>query len=240
MNQFRESAGRSAAKALSWRLLGTVTTSTIVFMFTGKWSLSLTVGGLELVSKTGLFWFHERLWDRLTYGRRLPQPSVIWFTGLSGSGKSTLSAAVTSEIAKKGLRVEHLDGDGVRALFPDTGFTKSERDSHIRRVGFLASKLERHGVFVVASFLSPYREARDSVRSMCQHFIEVHLSTPLEVCERRDVKGLYAKARRGELPAFTGVSDAYEIPARPELVIDTDVISIAKAVEKVLMEAGVK
>jgi adenylylsulfate kinase len=236
MSQFTETHGRSVAKALSWRVLGTVATSAIVFAFTGKWALSLFVGGLEFVLKIGLFWVHERAWDQLAYGRRAVKPSVIWFTGLSGSGKSTISQQVTQALQNKGLKVEHLDGDSVRGIFPNTGFTRPERDSHIRRVGFLASKLEEHGVFVVASFVSPYREARGFVRELCRNFIEVHVSTPLEVCEARDVKGLYAKARRGEISSFTGISDPYEPPTAAELVIDASRMPVPDAVATVLAE----
>lgn len=234
MRQFRDTHARSVAKAVSWRILGTLATSALVFIFTKRWALSLFVGGMEFVSKIGLFWVHERVWDRLTYGRKEANPSVVWFTGLSGSGKSTISTKVTEAMRDSGLKVEYLDGDSVRAIFPNTGFTRPERDSHIRRVGFLASRLESHGIFVVASFVSPYRESRDAVRAMCRSFIEVHVATPLEECERRDVKGLYQKARRGEISNFTGISDPYEAPERAELVIDTTTTSVDAAVAQVM------
>ena len=236
MSRYFETHTRSVAKAVSWRILGTLATSAIVFAFTRRWALSLFVGGLEFVLKIGLFWLHERAWDRLSYGRREARPSVVWLTGLSGSGKSTISQQVTESLRAKGLKVEHLDGDNVRSLFPNTGFSRPERDSHVRRIGFLASKLEKHGVFVVASFVSPYRESRDFVRNMCRNFVEVYVSTPLEECERRDVKGLYAKARRGEISSFTGISDPYEPPVGAELVIDTTLVSMEAAVAEVLSE----
>ena len=156
------------------------------------------------------------------------QPSVIWFTGLSGSGKSTIADSVEAELRRRGFKVERLDGDTL------TGFTREERDTHVRRVGFLASKLEQHGVFVVASFVSPYRDSRAFVRGLCSSFIEVHVATPLEECERRDVKGLYAKARRGEIRNFTGIDDPYEPPSNPELVIDTREVSVEEAANRVL------
>jgi adenylylsulfate kinase len=236
MSQYTETHGRSVAKAVSWRILGTIATSVIVFILTRHWALSLFVGGLEFVTKIGLFWLHERGWDRVRYGRRDLRPSVVWFTGLSGAGKSTIAQQVTYELRMRGLRVEHLDGDSIRTLFPNIGFTRDERDSHVRRVGFLASKLEEHGIFVVASFVSPYRESRDFVRSMCRNFVEVYVSTPLEACERRDTKGLYAKARRGEIANFTGISDAYEPPTQADLVIDTTQIPAPAAVTQVLAE----
>jgi adenylylsulfate kinase len=235
---FQETHARSIAKALSWRVLGTLATAGLVFIFTRRLVLSLAVGGLEFVSKIGLFWFHERVWDRLRFGKKQVDPAVIWFTGLSGSGKSTIANYVADQLRHRGFRVERLDGDSVRHIFPEIGFTRPERDAHIRRVGFLAGKLEEHGVFVVGSFVSPYEESRQFVRSLCRSFIEVYVSTPLDECERRDVKGLYARARRGEIKNFTGISDPYEPPKRPELVIDTRGITVEAAGEQVLAFLG--
>ena len=232
--QYSETHTRSVVKAVSWRILGTLATSTLVFLFTKRWGLSLFVGGMEFVSKIGLFWAHERVWDRLKFGRREAEPSVVWFTGLSGSGKSTISERVVKDLRASGLKIEYLDGDAVRSVFPATGFTREERDQHVKRIGFLASRMEAQGVTVIASFVSPYRESRDAVRAMCRSFIEVHVATPLEECEKRDVKGLYAKARRGEISNFTGISDPYEPPANAELVIDTTKTTVDDAVRQVI------
>jgi adenylylsulfate kinase len=231
---FRETHTRSVMKALSWRVTGTIATTLLVYVFTRRFALSLAVGGLEFVSKVGIYWLHERLWDRLSIGRTQARPAVLWFTGLSGSGKSTVSKWVAAALRERGLRVEELDGDSVRDIFPNTGFSKAERDTHIRRVGFLASRLEHNGVFVVASFVSPYRESRDFVRGLCGEFLEIHVSTPLEECERRDVKGLYAKARRGEIRNFTGIDDPYEPPVTPDLVLDTSRLSVEEAGARVI------
>lgn len=162
------------------------------------------------------------------------KPTVLWFTGLSGSGKSTISEKVYAFLKDQGYEIEHLDGDAVREVFPTTGFSKEERNSHVKRVGFVASLLQKHGVFVVASFISPYQDARDFVRDMCEDFTEIHISTPLKVCEERDVKGLYAKARSGEIDNFTGISDPYEEPEDPELSIDTTDISVDEGVQMVI------
>ncbi len=159
---------------------------------------------------------------------------MIWFTGLSGSGKSTVANHVADILRNEGRRIEMLDGDAIRAVFPMTGFTKAERDAHVKRVGYLASRLEFHGVTVVASLVSPYRESRDFVRSLCRDFVEIHVSTPIEECERRDVKGLYAKARRGEISSFTGIDDPYEAPVSPELVLDTSRMSLDEASARVM------
>jgi adenylyl-sulfate kinase len=159
--------------------------------------------------------------------------AVVWLTGLSGAGKSTIAERVCGELRERGLRVEHLDGDAVRDVFP-TGFTRVERNEHNRRMAFLAGRLEHHGVIVVASFVSPYLESRAYARTIARRFIEVHVSTPLEECERRDVKGLYAKARRGELRQFTGIDDPYEPPVSPELTIDASKVSVDEASRRIL------
>jgi len=148
-------------------------------------------------------------------------PYVIWITGLSAAGKTTVGEALVKKLNEAGENVEQLDGDHLRKLFPKTGFSKKDRDSHIHRVGYLAGLLEKNGVIVVASLISPYREARAFVRKQCNQFIEVYLSTPLEECEKRDPKGLYKKARKGEITQFTGIDDPYEPPENPEIEIDT-------------------
>lgn len=162
------------------------------------------------------------------------QGAVLWFTGLSGSGKSTIADRVVAELTRQGLPLEYLDGDVIRDIFPSTGFTRPERDAHIKRVGFLASRLEAHGVIVVASLVSPYESSRQFVRGLCRNYTEVYVATPFEECERRDVKGLYAKARRGEIKNFTGLDDPYEPPSNPELKIDTRHTSLEDAVRMVM------
>jgi adenylylsulfate kinase len=163
--------------------------------------------------------------------------AVVWLTGLSGAGKSTIAERVVAALREQGRRVEHLDGDALRAVLP-TGFSRAERDAHVRRVGFLASRLEAHGVTVVASFVSPYAESRDFARGLCRRFLEVHVATPLAECERRDPKGLYLRARRGEVRGLTGLDDPYEPPASPELTLDTSRVTPAEAAAAVLALLG--
>jgi adenylylsulfate kinase len=170
-------------------------------------------------------------------GTRPPAP-VLWFTGLSGSGKSTIAVRVHEELVKRGGAVEYIDGDALREVFPNTGFTRADREEHLRRTGYMASRLAAHGVTVVASLVSPYRESRDFVRRLCPSFVEIYVSTPLEECERRDVKGLYARARRGEIRNFTGIDDPYEAPEHPELTLDTRALSVEQCVAAVLERAG--
>ena len=150
---------------------------------------------------------------------------VLWFTGLSGAGKTTIANIVEPELERRGLLVEHLDGDIVRThLSKGLGFSKEDRDTNIARIGWVASRLARAGAVVVVSAISPYEEMRRHARSLVeQHapFVEVHVATPLEECARRDPKGLYAAAFAGEIDEFTGVSAPYEEPLEPELRVDT-------------------
>ena len=164
--------------------------------------------------------------------------AVLWFTGLSGSGKSTIASRVHRELEGRGVPAEYIDGDALREVFPNTGFTRAEREEHLRRTGYMASRLAAHGVTVIASLVSPYRESRAFVRKLCSEFIEIYVATPLEECERRDVKGLYARARRGEIRHFTGIDDPYEVPEHPELTLDTGAWSVDECVAKVLTRFG--
>jgi bifunctional enzyme CysN/CysC len=171
---------------------------------------------------------------RQTAGARSrPRGSVIWLTGLSGSGKSTLAAALGERLEASGRAVEVLDGDALRAAMP-TGFSREDREAHVKRVAYFASRLAHHGVTVVAALISPYRASRAHARSVCPSFVEVYVSTPLAVCEARDVKGLYARARAGLLKGFTGIDDPYESPDAAELEVDTSRRTIDDATADIL------
>jgi adenylylsulfate kinase len=160
---------------------------------------------------------------------------TVWFTGLSGSGKTTISKLVEQHIRHAGYRVESLDGDIVRQnLTKGLGFSKEDRDENIRRIGFVAHLLSRNGVIVLVSAISPYRQIRDEVRARIGDFVEVFVNAPLAVCEKRDVKGLYAKARRGEIRGFTGIDDPYEAPLKAEVECRTDLENVADSAEKVV------
>jgi len=148
---------------------------------------------------------------------------TIWFTGLSGAGKSTLANLIEAELRARSLRVEVLDGDVVRThLSKGLGFSKEDRDTNIRRIGWVCEVLSRNGVVAIAAAISPYREIRDEVRGKVGRFVEVYVSAPIDVLAERDVKGLYKKALRGEIKNFTGVDDPYEAPLNPEVVCHSD------------------
>ncbi len=161
---------------------------------------------------------------------------IVWFTGLSGAGKSTLAAMLSAELRKRGVRVEVLDGDEVRThLSKGLGFSKEDRDTNIRRIGFVADLLSRNGVVAITAAISPYREIRDEARGkMGERFVEIYVKASVEECARRDVKGLYEKAFKGEIKEFTGVSDPYEPPVDPEIVVDTESETVEESAGKVL------
>jgi len=224
-----ETKKRSVLKAISWRTWATITTAITVYFFTGEFALALTVGLLEVVAKMGLYFFHERMWQRITWGKKDAPSFTLWFTGLPASGKKVLGDRVFQELKRQKLRVERLDSKDIRPLFPEVGFSPEEVNCHVKRVGHLCSMLEKNGIIVVASFVSPYRKSRLEARNMANHFVEVYLRSTVEACEARDEKGHYAMARRGEYRFFPGVDVAYEPPEKAEIVIDTDQIPPEKA-----------
>lgn len=164
---------------------------------------------------------------------------VVWFTGLSGAGKSTLTEALAPALRERGCRVEVLDGDIVRTnLSKGLGFGKEDRDTNILRIGYVANLLARNGVAVITAAISPYRSTRDASRALVEGdgsaFVEAYVAATLEQCEARDVKGLYAEARAGTRPGFTGIDDPYEPPLRPEVVLPTGSEPMTASVERIL------
>jgi len=186
---------------------------------------------------TNVVWHHATITRERREALNGSKSVVLWFTGLSGSGKSTLAHAVEDALYQKNCRTFALDGDNVRhGLCGDLGFTPEDRVENIRRVGEVAKLFVEAGVIVLTAFISPYRQDRDQVRRLLPHgdFLEIYCRCPLEVCEQRDVKGLYKKARAGEIKEFTGISSPYEEPEKPELVVDTSLLSVEDSVAKVL------
>jgi len=160
---------------------------------------------------------------------------TAWFTGLPCCGKTTIADKVAEILKKRGYKVERLDGDIVRKdLTKDLGFSKEDRDENIRRVSYLAKNLTKSGLIVLATFVSPYKARREKSREEIGNFVEIYVKCPVEVCKKRDVKGMYKKALAGEIKNFTGVDDPYEEPDNPELIINSDKETIGESVEKVL------
>jgi adenylylsulfate kinase len=159
---------------------------------------------------------------------------AVWFTGFSGAGKSTIAEALTDKLKSYGCQLEVLDGDEVREhLTKDLGFSKEDRDTNIRRIGFVAKLLVRNGVIVLVPVISPYRSIREEMRANIKDFVEVFVNAPLSVCEKRDVKGLYKKVRAGEIKQFTGIDDPYEPPNNPEVECRTDIEELDESVAKI-------
>ncbi|EDX87205.1 adenylylsulfate kinase [Synechococcus sp. PCC 7335] len=160
---------------------------------------------------------------------------TVWFTGLSGAGKTTINDALKLKLEERGVKFEVLDGDIVRTnLTKGLTFSKEDRDTNVRRIGFVCDLLTRNGVIVLVAAISPYRAIREEVREKIGDFIEVYVSAPVEECEKRDVKGLYAKARAGEIKQFTGISDPYEAPTNPEVNCETHKETLEESVNKVI------
>lgn len=212
---------RSLIKTLTWRFWATPVTVTLVWIVANDPALAFMVGLAEAFVKSLFYFLHERLWVSLSFGKPHCKPAVIWLTGLSGAGKTTIAKELIALLETRNVPVQWLDGDVTRHFLPNLGFSREARDHNVQTAGFIAHTLESRGVTVVASYIAPYRNARHKVRQMCQHFVEVYVATSLETCEKRDVKGLYAKARSGEITCMTGLTDPYEVPESPELVIET-------------------
>lgn len=190
-------------------------------------------------ASTNVVWHNATVTRARREAQNNHRGAIIWFTGLSGAGKSTLAHAVEEALHQRGCRTFVLDGDNVRhGLCGDLGFSSDDRIENIRRVGEVAKLFMEAGVIVLTAFISPFRADRQRVRGMVAHgeFIEVYCDSPIEVCETRDVKGLYKKARAGQISDFTGISSPYEAPNKPELTVNTGVDGLSECVAQVLDE----
>jgi len=188
---------------------------------------------------SNVVWHHATVTRARRELQNCHRGAIIWFTGLSGSGKSTLAHAVEEALHQRGCRTFVLDGDNVRhGLCGDLAFSAEDRQENIRRIGEVAKLFMEAGVIVLTAFISPYRADRERVRGMVGHgdYIEIYCDTPLEICESRDVKGMYKKARAGEIAEFTGISSTYEAPKNPELVVNTGTLALDTCVQQVIGE----
>lgn len=228
---FRETNRRSILKGITWRALATSTTVLIVFVFFGRLDLAIAAGVLETVLKIALYWAHERAWHKVRWGRERISPFNLWFTGLPSSGKTTIADAVYAELEKLHIPIERIDSKDIRDLIPNIGYSRDERNRHLKRVGHLIQTLQNNSISTVASFISPYSESRKALREMVENNIVVYIKADIETCKQRDTSGNYAKALAGEYPNFTGISDVYEEPKHAEITIDTDRLSVEESVK---------
>jgi adenylylsulfate kinase len=207
---------------------------------------NLNITPFKMTKKsTNTVWHHATISRADREALHKHKSVILWFTGLSGSGKSTLAHAVEDQLHKTGISTFVLDGDNVRhGLCSDLGFTDSDRVENIRRIGELAKLMTEACVITLTAFISPFKFDRDAARKLVPHgdFLEIYCQCPIETCEQRDVKGLYKKARAGEIPFFTGIDSPYEAPVQPELLVNTYELTLDESVEKVLnllMQRGI-
>ena len=218
-------------KAIIYRIYSSLITFIISFILTQHFLVSLSIGVLDSVIKIFSYYLFEVIWSEFT--GLSAKPAVIFLTGLSGSGKTTIARALMIKLQKKGVVPVLLDGDEIRNVIRQTGFDEQSRKNHNLNVGYMASLLEGQGNFVIVSLISPYEDTRNIIRGMCKNFKEVYIRTDLKVCMERDSKGLYAKAIKGEIKEFTGISAPYFPPKNPEVSIDTAALSVQESVRKI-------
>jgi len=231
---YKETNLRSIAKGISWRFVATGTTIVIVYVFFGRLDLAIATGLLETVAKVGLYWGHEKVWHKIRWGRKRIEPFNLWFTGLPLSGKTTIADKVYKRLQKLDIPIERIDSKDIRELIPDIGYTREDRNRHIKRVAHLIQTLQKNSISTVCSFVSPYRESRKMIRKMVKNNIVVYVKASIETCKKRDYKGVYVKALKGEIKNFTGISDIYEEPKCAEIVIDTEKISADEAADMIV------
>ncbi|MGA1863040.1 adenylyl-sulfate kinase [Deferribacter thermophilus] len=219
---FIETKKRSLLKAISWRVFASLTTTLIVFVFFGRLDLAIAAGVTETVIKIGIYFVHERIWEKIKFGKKRVDPFVLWFTGLPLSGKSTIADKVYEKLVKYDhLLLQRLDSKDIREMIPEVGFSKEERIRHLKRVAFLVKTLQSNSISVIASFVSPYIDIREYVRNNTKNFIEIYVKANIEECKKRDYKGVYKKAEKGEIKNLTGIHEKYEEPESPEIILDT-------------------
>lgn len=221
-------------KSIIYRVYSFIIAFVVTFIFTGNLELSFTIGIVENAVKILTYYFFDIIWDKVTKNKY--RNSIVFFTGLSGAGKTTIAKALIEKLRKSGHQAMLLDGDEIRDIFKNYGFDKEARLKHIADISKMAAFLQKQGIIPIVSLISPYEEARQHARSLTKDFTEVYVSTSLTECEIRDVKGLYAKARSGEIKDFTGIHTTapYEAPVNPDITLDTAKVDIDYCVNTIL------
>jgi adenylylsulfate kinase len=227
---------KNITKSIFYRIYSSFITFIIAYILTQNLTASISIGVLDSIIKIFSYYFFEGIWSKITGIKN--KPCVVFLTGLSGSGKTTIANALMEKYKKSGVVPVLLDGDEIRKVIQQNGFDEASRKKHNLNVGYMAALLEAQGNVVIVSLISPYADVRNTIRKMCGHFIEVYLSTDINVCIQRDPKGLYAKALKGEIKEFTGISAPYFMPENPEVNIDTNVVSIKNSVDNIFKVAN--
>jgi adenylylsulfate kinase len=231
---YKETNLRSIVKGISWRVIATSTTMAIVYVFFGNIELAIVTGFLETFLKIALYWGHEKIWQKIKLGRKRIDPFNLWFTGLPLAGKTTIADNVYEKLKKLDIPLERIDSKDVRELFSNVGYSREDRNRHIKRIGHLIQTLQKNSISTVCSFISPYRESRKMIREMVKNNIVVYVKANVETCKKRDYKGVYKKALKGEIQNFTGISDIYEEPKHAEITIDTEKMNPDEAADLIV------
>lgn len=231
---FKETNIRTIAKGFSWRFFATATTVIIVYVFFKRLDLAIAAGILETISKVILYYSHEKLWQRVRWGKKKIEPFNLWFTGLPLSGKTTIANLVYEKLQKYDIPLERIDSKDIRELIPGIGYSREERNRHMHRIGHLIKTLQNNSISTVASFVSPYRESRKAIREMVKNNVVVYVKADIETCKARDYKDVYAKALKGELQNFSGINDVYEEPQHAEIIIESDRMSAEEASNEII------
>lgn len=218
-------------KSVIYRIYSSLITFSVAFYLTGNLVASISIGVIDSIFKIFSYYIFDEVWMKIVGFK--PRPAVIWFTGLSGSGKTTIANNLMEKFKSKSAVPVLLDGDEIRHAIRQSGFDHDSRRKHNLNVGYISSLFEKQGNIVIVALISPYEDIRNEVRAMCSNFIEVYVTTSLEVCIERDVKGLYKKAIAGEIKNFTGISDPYFPPINPEVKIDTSEMTVEACVNKI-------
>ena len=218
-----ETSRRSLVKGVTWRFLATTTTILIVYLFFGRLDLALAAGVLETTAKIFLYYLHERAWQKVQFGKKRVEPFNLWIIGLPLSGKKVLADRVYEKLEKQlHIPLERTDNREVRQILPETGYERDDRIMHIKRVGYLITKLQRHSVSTICSFVSPYQESRDAVKNMTENYVEVFIDVSPEQClSRKDSEFIesYGEEQTADLER---IKDHYDRPVNPDIVIKSD------------------
>ena len=212
---------KALLKSIGYRLMSMVFSGLIALFITQDIKMAFMIGLGDFLFKIVFYYTYEVVVEKFFYPKI--EPAVIWMTGLSGAGKTTICKELEKQLTKWGNKVVLLDGDEIRTMFPSTGFDEESRKAHNKRVAYMSKLLKEQGSIVLVSLISPYESSRKEARELCENnrFFEVYISTSLEVCSDRDVKGLYAKAKSGQIKNFTGIDAPYEAPQSADISIDT-------------------
>ncbi len=217
-----ETNKRSLIKGVSWRLLATTTTIIIVYLFFGRLDLAIMAGALETVAKIFLYYLHERGWNKIDFGKKRIEPFNLWIIGLPLSGKKVLADKVYEQLLTLKIPLERIESREVRKLLPEIGYERDDRILHIKRVGFLIKKLQRHSVSTICSFVSPYQEARDAVKEMTENYVEIYIDSDPAQYKTIQEAGFIENIDNTQLEDLDRISQDYDQPINPKITIKPD------------------